>query len=175
MKRFFEVGALALLPLLPITGAQREGSAPAAQPAAPRKTPNITDPGASVALRLLQMTPEQRDLALEKFPPDRQEQIRERLKQLDSLPQQRRQRLIREYQMLASLPPEKQILVRREIQAFNRLPEERKRVVGVEMQKLQRMLEPEREARVASEEFKSKFTPAEQHMLADISQYLPLD
>jgi hypothetical protein len=175
MKRSFEVGALVLLALPPIAHAQGEGSAPTTQLPAPRKAPNLTDPGANVALRLLQMTPEQRDLALEKFPPDRQAQIRQRLKQLDSLPQQRRQNLIREYQMLASLPPEKQILVRRQIQAFNRLPEERKRVVGVEMQKLRHMPEIQREARVASEEFKSKFAPAEQLMLDAVSQYLPLE
>jgi|SRR5215469_219857 len=174
MKRVLEVSTLALLAVFPLA-AQREGSAPVAPPAAPSKAPNITDPGASIALRLLQMTPEQRELALEKFPPDRQAQIRERLERLDSLPLKQRQRMIRQYQMLASLPPEKQILVRRQIQAFNRLPEERKQVVGVEMQKLRKMPELQREARIASEEVKSRFTQAEQQMLADISQYLPLD
>jgi hypothetical protein len=175
MKPSVEVGALVLLALLPAARAQREGSAPVAQAPAPRKAPNIADPGAGVALRLLQMTPEQRDRALEKFPPERQAQIRESLERLDSLPPPQKQRRIREYQIFASLPPEKQILVRRQIQAFNRLPEERKRVVGIEMQKLRQLPESQREARLASEEFKTRFAPSEQQMLGVVSQYLPLE
>jgi hypothetical protein len=185
MTRYWGAGALLLvMAAAPIAFAQKEeaakpGSPPAAQnqgsaPAAPKAPPNIGDPGASVALRLLQMTPEQRERALEKFPPERQAQIRQGLERLDSLPPQQKQRRIRLYQMLVALPPEKQLLVRRQIQAYNRLPPERKQVVAPEMRKLDRMPEDERQARLASDEFKNKFTPAEREMLAVISQYLPL-
>jgi hypothetical protein len=182
MRRYIQAGALLLwLVMVPIAEAQREAAEPAgtegrgSAPAAPKPPGNINDPGANIAQRLLAMTPEQRDRALEKFPPERQAQIRQRLERLDSLPPRQRERLIRQYQMLASLPPQKQLLVRRQIQAFNRLPAERKLIVAPEMQKLRRMPESQREARVASEEFKSKFTPAEQQMLSDVSQYLPLE
>jgi hypothetical protein len=64
--------------------------------------------------------------------------------------------------------------LRREIQAFNQLPDDRKEIVAPEMQRLRRMPESEREARIASENFKSKFPPAERLMLSTVSQYMPL-
>jgi hypothetical protein len=144
---------------------------PPKAPKAPRK---LSDPGASVAQRLMQMTPEQREQALEKFPPARQAEIRQRLERLDNLPPQQRQRMIQQYEVYSSLPPEKQIQVRRQIQAFNQLPEERRQALAPELQKLRRMPEDERQARLANEEFKSKFSPAEQQMLADISENMPI-
>ncbi len=183
MMRYWEAGALLLLlAAAPIAFAQKEAAKPGRPPAAqsrgsalaPKAPQNISDPGASVALRLLQMSPEQRERALEKFPPERQAQIRQGLARLDNLPPQQKQRRIRLYQMLVALPPEKQLLARRQIQAFNRLPPERKRVAAPELRKLDRMPESERQERLASDEFKNKFTPAEREMLAVISQYLPL-
>jgi hypothetical protein len=54
------------------------------------------------------------------------------------------------------------------------MTEERKQIVGPELQKLRRLPEDKREARLASEDFKSKFTPAEQKMMEDVSRNLPL-
>ena len=64
--------------------------------------------------------------------------------------------------------------MRRQIQAFNRLPDDRRPIVRAEIQRLSRMPESERQGRIASEEFKSKFSPAEQQMLSDISGNMPL-
>ena len=61
----------------------------------------------------------------------------------------------------------------RQIQLFNHLPDDRIAVVRPELVRLHRMPESERSDRMASEEFKSKFTPAEQQMLAEISPYFP--
>jgi Protein of unknown function (DUF3106) len=184
MKCYLEAGALLVLASSPLAAADQK--APASKPTRPpvvqiRPTPpppkapkTINDPGASIAQWLLGMTPEQRERALEKFPPERQEQIRERLAKLDARPPQQQQRLIQRYQMFASLPQDKQLLVRAQTQAYNQMPQERKDVVGPELVRLSRMPEDKREARLASENFKSKFTPAEQKMLEDISRYLPL-
>ena len=183
MKRYSEAGALLVLLIAPTGFAQKQepgrrepnvdsrGSAPRPPAKAPQK---INDPGASVAIRLLQMDPEQRERALEKFPPQRQAEIRQRLEQLDNLPPQQKVRRIREYQMLASLPPETQRLLRGQIQAFNQLSDDRKQIVAPEMQKLRRMPESDREARIGSENVKNRFTPAEQLMLSTVSQYMPL-
>ncbi|MBV8732470.1 MAG: DUF3106 domain-containing protein [Acidobacteriia bacterium] len=182
MKHFFE--AVALLGLAAAAGAQTEAAKPGRQmdnqnrgsaPPAPKPAPNLRDPGANIAQRLLAMTPEQRERALEKFPPEQQEKIREQLQRLDGYPAQQKQRMIKEYKMMASLPVDIQLAVRRQIQAFNRLPEERKLIVGKEMQRLRQMAEADREARIASDDFKTKFNRTEQQMLADVSQYLPLD
>ena len=146
----------------------------APNPPRPNASKKLADPGASVARQLMQMTPEQRERALEKFPPARQAQIRQRLERLDNLPPQQRQRMIQQYDVYSNLPPEKQILVRRQIQSFNQLPEERRQALSPELQKLRRMPEDERQARLASEDFKNKFTPAEQQMLGDISENMPI-
>jgi hypothetical protein len=189
MKRCFRTGVLLVMLLAwaiaPLSGAGPKPPAkpparpPAAQgranPKAPPKAPKkINDPGASIAQRLLQMTPEERERALEKFPPERQAQIRQRLARLDSLPPQQQQRLTQQYDRFANLPPDKQLLVRRQIQEYNRLPDDRKQIVGPELQRLRRMPEDKREARLASEEFRNKFTPAEQKMMEDVSRNLPL-
>ncbi|MBV9744822.1 MAG: hypothetical protein JO099_13755, partial [Acidobacteriia bacterium] len=76
MKHFFE--AVALLGLAAAAaGAQTEAAKPGrpmdnqnrgSAPPAPKPAPNLRDPGANIAQRLLAMTPEQRERALEKFP-----------------------------------------------------------------------------------------------------------
>jgi Protein of unknown function (DUF3106) len=163
-------GKVAAIPKRPVAAKVPKALNPP-RPNAPKK---LADPGASVARQLMQMTPEQRERALEKFPPARQAQIRQRLERLDNLPPQQRQRMIQQYEVYSNLPPEKQILVRRQIQSFNQLPEERRQALGPELQKLRRMPEDERQARLASEDFKNKFTPAEQQMLGDISENMPI-
>jgi hypothetical protein len=75
--------------------------------------------------------------------------------------------------MYANLPPEKQAALTKQIQLFNHLRNDRIAALRPELVKLHRMSESERSDRVASEEFKSKFTPEEQKMLADISPYFP--
>ena len=185
MKRYLQVCALLLVgaPGLWADNAPTKPGKAGVLPSKPgaakgAKAPNgpkkLNDPGASVAQRLMQMTPEQRERALEKFPPERQAEIRQRLKRLDSLPPQQQQRMIQQYQAYQTLPPEKQILLRRQIQAFNQLPEERRQAMAPELQKLRRMPEDQRQARLASDDFKSKFTHSEQQMLTDISENMPL-
>ena len=65
MKHFFE--AVALLGLAAAAGAQTEAAKPGRQmdnqnrgsaPPAPKPAPNLRDPGANIAQRLLAMTPE---------------------------------------------------------------------------------------------------------------------
>ncbi len=181
MPRSLQIGGVLLLALTPGLIAQkgearRQRESPPARvtaPKGPRGGARIANPGL-VAQQLMQMTPEERERALEKLPPQRQAQLRERLEKFDSLPPQQRERMIRQYQMLSSLPPEKQNLVRRQIQAFNHLPDDRRRQLGPELQRLRRMPENERQARIASDDFKTKYTPEEQQMLSDISQNMPL-
>ena len=183
MNWYWKLAAVLLLAASPSLAADKQPAKverqhapqpPAAAPKAPKAPQKLNDPGASMAQRLMQMTPEQRERALEKLPPERQAQIRQRLDRLDNLPPQQRQRMIQQYQQLSSLPPEKQVQVRRQIQAFNQLPPDRKAEVGPELQRLRRMSESDRQTRLASEDFKNRFSPAEQRMLADVSENMPL-
>ena len=180
MIRHFQIGGLVLLATFPVLLPAQKGAtkAPPPRPAAAAKAakgpvPRFANPG-NVVQQLIQMTPEQRERALEKLPPQRQAQIRQRLQQFDSLPKQQQERRLAQLRELASLPPETQALVRRQMQAFNQLPDDRKQVVGPEMQRLRRMSESERQARIGSEGFQNRFSPAEQQMLSDISGNMPL-
>src|SRR5581483_9169326 len=162
MKRVFPFVASLLLLIAPLlSGQERSVGGGSAQ----RPAPRLGNPGA-VVQQLMRMTPEQRERALEKLPPERQARIREQLQRFDSLPKAEQERRLRLAETFASLPPERQDLVRRQIRAFNELPEDRRRVVGPAFQRLRRMRESERQARMASPGFHNRFTPAEQQMLA---------
>jgi hypothetical protein len=137
-----------------------------------KPAPKLANPGTLVR-QLMRMSPEQRERALEKLPPRRQAEIRERLQQFDNLPRAEQQRRLQLSEMFANLPPEKQDLVRRQIQAFNQLPDDRRRIVGAAFQRLRRLPASERQARIASQPFRNRFTPAEQQILADLSENLP--
>lgn len=155
--------------------AAKKPAPPPRPPAAtngPKAAPKLGNPG-NVAQRLLQMSPEERERVLARFPPERQAQIRQRLEKLDSLPKQQQDRAIERYQTFSNLPPEKQALVRRQIQAFNALPDDRRQIVGNTFQRLRRMPEAERQARMSSPAFKSRFSPEEQQILSDLSANWP--
>ena len=132
----------------------------------------ILNPGNPV-LRMMAMPPERREQMLERLPPQQQVRLRQALESFDKLPPAERTRQLGILNMYANLPPEKQAALTRQIQLFNHLPDDRITVVRPELLKLHRMPESERSDRMASEEFKSKFTTAEQQMLAEISPYFP--
>jgi hypothetical protein len=122
---------------------------------------------------MMAMPPERREQMLERLPPQQQVRLRQALENFDKLPPAERSRQLGILNMYANLPPERQVALTRQIQLFNHLPDDRIAVVRPELVKLHRMPESERSARMASEEFKSKFAPAEQQMLAEISPYFP--
>jgi hypothetical protein len=132
----------------------------------------ILNPGNPV-LRMMAMPPERREQMLERLPPQQQVRLRQALDSFDKLPPAERSRQLGILNMYANLPPGKQASLTRQIQLFNHLPDDRIAVMRPELVKLHRMPESERSDRIASEEFKSKFTPAERQMLAEISPYFP--
>jgi hypothetical protein len=132
----------------------------------------ILNPGNPV-LRMMAMPPERREQMLERLPPLQQVRLHQALDNFDRLPPAERSRQLGILNMYANLPPEKQASLTKQIQLFNHLPDDRIAVLRPELVKLHRMPESERSDRIASEEFKSKFTPAEQQMLAEISPYFP--
>ena len=132
----------------------------------------ILNPGNPV-LRMMAMPPERREQMLERLPPQQQVRLRQALDNFDKLPAAERSRQLGILNMYANLPPERQVALTRQIQLFNHLPDDRIAALRPELLKLHRMPERERSDRMASEEFRSKFTPAEQQMLGEISPYFP--
>jgi hypothetical protein len=119
------------------------------------------------------MSPKQRERALQKLPPERQKRIREQIDRFNSLPPEERERLRARYQRFSALPPETQDNMRREMRKFRDLPPERRSALGREMRRLREMPEADRQARVDSEEFRSRYSPEEREMLQDLSENLP--
>ena len=167
-------GAWLVIALTPGLTAQKGEPQPKQPPAArnQKAAPKLGQPG-NVAQRLLQMSSEERERVLSRFPPERQAQIRQRLQKLDSLPKQQQDRAIERYQNFASLPPEKQDLVRRQIRAFNALPDDRRQMVGAAFQRLRRLPEDERQAILSRPAFKNRFSPEEQQIISDLSSNMP--
>jgi predicted Fe-S protein YdhL (DUF1289 family) len=102
------------------------------------------------------MTPEQRQRALSKLPPDH-------------LPEAQREGLRERYEQFLQLPPAKQEVVRKEIREFNQLPDERRQTLSKEFEQLRGMSDSERKTRMESDDFKDKFSSEERHILKDLS------
>jgi len=121
-----------------------------------------------------EMSEEGKRKALEKLPPDRREQVRRQLERktenINNLPEAERERLFDRYQKLIHLPPERQNQIRRSYRQYQELPEDRKQGVHQELDDLSKMPEAERRARINSEEFRSKYTLAEQQMMQDLAE-----
>lgn len=158
---------------------QRNGARPpVARPAkiagAPRK-PKIGAPlsnPASPAARLYRASPEERDRALEKLPTAMQKSIRRQLETFDKMPKDRQQVWIRRAERFAALTPARKAEVIGQLQALGKMPQERRREVGIELRRLQVLPEDERQKRLASDDFKSRFSPEEQKVIADLSEVM---
>ena len=118
------------------------------------------------------MTPEQRERALRRLPPERRERIRAQIARFNSLPPREQQRLRERYARLAALPPDRQDLVRGDLRRLNQMPPERRRAVAREMRQLRNMPEAGRAARMESEAFRTSYSPEERRILEDLSENL---
>lgn len=112
--------------------------------------------------------------ALEKLPPERREQVRQQLERktenINNLPEPERRRLFERYQKLTQLPPERQNQIRRSYRQYQELPDDRKQMVQQELDSLSGLPDADRRGRINSEEFRSKYTLAEQQMMQDLAE-----
>jgi hypothetical protein len=135
-------------------GQVTKGPAPAPKvPAAKPQTGNKAGGGKQVAAealeRLLNMSPEERQKALSKLPPQQQKQLQTRLDNLErQTPEQRAQTLERTRQ-LEVLPPQRQKAVTSQIQSMNKLSFADQRQI------------------LNSPEFKQNFSPEEQQIVRE--------
>lgn len=139
----------------------------------PKNVPRINNPGP--AQRLLQMTPEERERALEKLPAPQQAKLRETLEKLDKLPQAQKDQIAMQTRIMDNLPAAKRRLVTQQVMAFNNLPPDRHVAMRRTLMQLMRMPEDERNAQLESEPFKKQFSPEEQGILRDLSSNLPAE
>jgi len=155
---------------------------PAAKPA-PHAPPNNPGGAAKGAAkmgnpdnpidRLLRMSPEQRESAIEKFPPQQQANFRKRFENFDKQTEAQKERQLQKLNELWSLPPDKHQMVAQQILAFDALPEDRRILVRQAYVRLSRSTPEEREAILARPQFRSRFTPGELQILSVLPQYYP--
>ena len=116
------------------------------------------------------MTQAERQRAMAKMPPERRRQLQQKLQQYRNLPPQEKQQLQDRYQAFSQLPPEQQNHARAVFRQFNSLPEDRRPMVRKEFEELRSMPPADQAARMNTESFRSRYTPAEQHMLQDLTR-----
>ena len=123
--------------------------------------------------RWRQLSPEERQRAIEKLPPERRRRLQEQFDRLDHMPEQQRRWLEQRYERFRNLPPERQQRIREVYQRMRDLPEDRQWMVHREFRHLMNLTESERQERIESEEFRDRFTNDERRMLTDLVRLLP--
>jgi predicted Fe-S protein YdhL (DUF1289 family) len=118
------------------------------------------------------MSPEERERELAKLPPERARLIRQRIHRFNQMNEQEKQDLRDRYETFSQLPAEKQKVVRQRLSEFRQLPVARRPVVHGEVEQLRLLPEAQREARLNSDEFRSRFSPQEQQIIHDLTEYL---
>ena len=144
--------------------------------AAPVRPLNPNNPG-TILDRWNAMTPAQREKALAKLPPDKQQQIRERVQrfnqQFSQLPKGDQQRLREGLQKITKMTPAQQQAIRRDFHRFGQLQPDRRQALQREFTKLRKMPESERNTYLASDQFRNRFSPDEQQIAQNISKVYP--
>lgn len=123
--------------------------------------------------QLSQLTPDQRQKALASLPPARRAQLEESLARYQSMTPAQRQNVAARAEKLQALPPDEQKQVRQSMQAAKQLPDDRQTAIRQELAQVRKLNPQQREARMNSSDFKSKFSPAEQDMVRHMGEVLP--
>jgi hypothetical protein len=152
-----------------------KGGGRAAAPKAPRQQSQAkpAEPKIPPIERFMNMSPEQREKALAKLPPQRREILEKRINDLENLPQAARERLLTRAELLNALPPERRQEVRQALNAFRDVPAERHAEIQKEMRQMSRLSQQQRQAHLNSEDFRRRFTPEEQEMMRNMLEVVP--
>jgi hypothetical protein len=130
--------------------------------------PRLVNPE-SVAALLMRATPDQRERALQRFPPERQAQLRKQLAWFDGLPKAQQEIQLERLERFASLPPDKQLLVRQQMQHLNQMPPARSRLIRQALALLQSLPPDERAVRMNRPAFRQRFSPEELQIIVDLA------
>jgi len=148
----------------------------ASSPASPKPAKQHTEkPPKNVKTPIdefMRMSPEERQKALNRLPPDQRRRLQERLQRFNQLPPGQQQTLRNMYDRLNQLPPQRQA-VRRSMNQFSEQPQDRRQAMRQELRSMAPLEPEDREARMASPEFREKFSEKEQGIIRDMSSLLP--
>jgi len=119
------------------------------------------------------MSPEQQQRALESLPPGQRKKLQERLQRFNQLPREQQQTLRDLYNRLHQLPLNQQETVRRAINRFSGQAADRQRAMRDELRSMAASQAKDREARMASQDFRNGFSRREQGIVRDMLPVLP--
>ena len=167
---------LVSLAVAPSALAQRRGRVPPPPP--PRvenRAETRPEPTKTPIDEFERMTPEERQKALDRLPPQQRKKLEERLKKFNQLPPEQQQVLKNMYNRLNQLPPERQTTVRQAINKFSKEPADRQRAMRDELRSLAALPPQDRESTLSSKDLKSRFSGKEQQIMRQMSDLLPPD
>jgi ribonuclease E len=119
------------------------------------------------------MSPQERQKALDRMPPAQRKKLEERLQKFNELPAEQQRTLKNMYNRLNELPPGRQDAVRKSMNQFSEQPVERRQAMRQELKSIGELPEQDRETRLKSPEFRSKFSHKEQDILRNMAELLP--
>ena len=144
----------------PKVGAQK------APPAIPRA------PGPQIQ-RFLRMTPQERDIYIDKAPIANQQRLRTLSDNWEKLPPEERDRRLQLFDSVTRLSKDQQDILNQRLTEFEQLPPSRKVAIRTAYQRLSEVPEADRQAWYDSPAFKERFTPTEQQIIIDLVKYYP--
>ena len=154
-------------------GARRGGPVPNRVPIErPKRTEKAIDKMARRTAeldRFDRMTPDQRQKALDRLPPERRQRIEQGLDQYRAMNPENRERL----RNFERMPEEQRDAVRQSFRRMQELPPRRRVVVRQEVQRLRGMSDAERESHMQSQDFRKRFDASEQGLVRDTVANLP--
>jgi hypothetical protein len=96
-----------------------------------------------------------------------------RLAQINSMPSQQRQRILAYVEAWDQISPKWQRQVRASLQAIGRLRLDRQRMMKQAIRDMREHPLEQREAIMASPQFRAQFTPDEQNLISDVAAFEP--
>jgi hypothetical protein len=139
---------------------------------APKKAARTAAKADLMIQRLQRLTPAERRRVLDNLPPERRRTLEHRLQELRHMTPEERRQAARALEDFRNLPPERQMKVRRLYNRFGWMPQDRRTLLSEEIRSLRELSTEERRARFDSEEFRGKYSPAEQRWLSEVSSAL---
>ncbi len=121
------------------------------------------------------MSPEDRERALQRLTPERRERLRAQMDRFNNLPPEERDRLRRRYDQFRLMPPQKQARAREIFKELTELSPDRRRTLRREVERLRALPESERNARLESEDFRSRFSASERKMVRELGNLISPD
>jgi phage-related protein len=140
------------------------------QPNNPKAQAKNQARGDEIFLNLLKMTPDEREKALKALPPARREQIQKRIENFQNLKPEQQERRLSRVERLNALPLAEQARVRQSTKDLQNLAPDRRKTVNQELQRMSVMGDDEKLYHMNTEEFRNRFSPAEQEMLGNLTK-----